>query len=280
MATRLDAAASANATTLAYSISAGTNRRLIINVGSEGTQAGNHTCTYGDQTATFIGAAIAGSGATQQTVTKFELTEAQIAAAVGTTITAGNVPTDFNISARSYQDCEQTTPLTNFDTDSTGAATPNPLAALDITPVGDNAIIVAFSGVGNATTATWAAPLTEQTDQATASAAGSMADMEQVTAALVACEPTWASQNRAAGVAVAIEDLAAVTREQDSFRYYDNGTESGSSAHELQNVDLTIGTLDIFHTRVGSQMIGNPPAETCTLQHKENGDAATEWRDV
>jgi hypothetical protein len=222
---------------------------LLVGIAGEGTQAGNHTCDYGGETGTLIVTIFAGSGATQQTVSLFEFTEAQIAAASGTTITAGNVPVDFNISAVSYQDCEQGT-LTNFDSDQSGAATPNPLAALDITPADDNAIINAFAGVGNATTATWASPLGEQTDQATASAAGSMADMEQTTAALVACEPTWASQNRSAGVAVAIEhlDSAGITSVDSAY---------GVGADELDfdelDVDVngagfeaTIGASDVY----------------------------------
>lgn len=209
MATRLDAAQSANATTLAYSVSAADNRRLVVFVGSEGTQAGQHTLDYGGQTGTHEGESIAGSGTTQQTVSCFTFTDAQIAAASGTTLTAGNVPADFNISARSYQDCEQGA-LTNVDTDNTGAATPNPLAALDIVTSDDDAIVAAFVGAGNATTATWASPLTEQTDQVTASAMGSMADDEVPTATTIACEPTIASQNRAAGIAIGIEHLSSI----------------------------------------------------------------------
>lgn len=68
------------------------------------------------------------------------------------------------------------------------------------------------------------------------------------------------------------------TREQDSFRYYDDGTESGAAAKENQNVDLTIGKESTFGIRVGMQAVGDLDAESATLQVKDTGDADSEFR--
>lgn len=279
MASPLDTPTAVASSTHSFTVTAADNRCLIVLVTTEGTQSGNHTCTYGGQTMTHVVAAIAGSGTTQQTVTLFYLNDAGIVAASGTTITPGNVPGDISIHAASYQDAMQTTP-TNTDTDSAAGTTPNPLAALDIVTGADDAVVCAGSGMGNAGSCAWASPLTERTDQATASANGSYADDSVPTATTIACEPTWTTQNRAAGVALELVHESAVTREQDGFRYYEDGTESGSTVLAAEDTDITIAKETTFHLRVGSQMVGDPDAESCTLEYKENSDAATEWRKV
>lgn len=73
-------------------------------------------------------------------------------------------------------------------------------------------------------------------------------------------------------------DLAS--RDQAAFRFYADGTESGSTALEAQNTVITIATATVFQARVGAQATGDPAAESATLQYKETGDAASEWRDV
>lgn len=79
---------------------------------------------------------------------------------------------------------------------------------------------------------------------------------------------------------IQIVGTTLASREQDSFRFYDDGTESGATALEAQNTDLSIGTEEVFQVRVGGQMTGDPAAESATLQVKETSDAATEWREV
>lgn len=76
-------------------------------------------------------------------------------------------------------------------------------------------------------------------------------------------------------------EIQLVTREQDSFRYYDDdGNEATSTALELQNVDLSIARETTFHERVGTQYVGDPPAESAELRYKETGDAVGEYRKV
>ena len=81
-------------------------------------------------------------------------------------------------------------------------------------------------------------------------------------------------------VTVALRPAVAYTTEQDSFRFYDDGTESGSTALEAQNIDLSIARETTFHVRVGGQMTGDAPAISAELQYKETADAASEWRKV
>lgn len=74
--------------------------------------------------------------------------------------------------------------------------------------------------------------------------------------------------------------LAAADHEQDSFRFYDDGTESGASALENQNVDLSIAKETLFQLRVGGQLTGDPDALSATLVYKKTGDADSEFRKV
>jgi len=207
MATRLDTAANAAATTLAYSISAGNNRCLIVGAQMEGTLSGNIGASYGGQTMSLVRQEIAGSGTTQQTVALFYLNDAGIVSAANTNVIITNLASvDQTVHARSYQDVVQTTP-TNTDSDTSGAATPNPLANCDIVTSNANAVVVSLSGMGNAGTAAWGSTMTEQTQQADSSSTGSLADDEVPSPTTIACDCTWTTQNRAAIVALELEDL-------------------------------------------------------------------------
>lgn len=90
---------------------------------------------------------------------------------------------------------------------------------------------------------------------------------------------TWHNDIGIDSIEIVGTDLAEA--EQDSFRFEDDdGSESGSTFLEAQNVDLTRGKEDPFRLRQGVQHTGDPAAQSVTLQYKENGDAAAEWRDV
>lgn len=69
-------------------------------------------------------------------------------------------------------------------------------------------------------------------------------------------------------------------REQDSFRVYEDGTESGAVAIAAQNVDINRVRNKVTHMRVGMQTIGDAPTESAELQYKETSDGAAEWRKV
>lgn len=73
-------------------------------------------------------------------------------------------------------------------------------------------------------------------------------------------------------------DPGALEREQETFRFYEDGTEAGATALETQDTDLTIGREVTFGLRVGTQMVDDPPAESVTVEYKESGDAAAEYR--
>jgi hypothetical protein len=68
---------------------------------------------------------------------------------------------------------------------------------------------------------------------------------------------------------------AIVEKDQEAFRFYDDdGDESGSTALEAQNVDLSIDKETVFHLRIGMQTVGDAPAEAATLEHRKVGDPA------
>jgi hypothetical protein len=79
---------------------------------------------------------------------------------------------------------------------------------------------------------------------------------------------------------VALRVGSTVDREQDSFRFYEDGTESGAVAIDSQNADINRSREVITQLRVGCQYIGDPDAEAGELQYKETADAASEWRKV
>ena len=143
-----------------------------------------------------------------------------IAAASGSTIAfTGQIAVAMTWHAISYTGVDQTGGATTFpetNSDSTTAATPNPLTGADIVSVADNAVL-AIAGQGTDTLASWGGtnPLTEQTDQAdnaTTTTHGSMADRLVTGSETVAVECTWVSQNRSC---VASIEIAAFTAAPD-----------------------------------------------------------------
>lgn len=66
--------------------------------------------------------------------------------------------------------------------------------------------------------------------------------------------------------------------DQEAFRFYEDGTESGATAKDAQNVDVTVAQEEIFQARVGTQVVNDAPTESVTLQYKETGDGDAEYR--
>ncbi len=203
--TRHGVAASGNADNPSFAIAAGTDRALIVGIQQEGDLTPDQvSVTWGGQAMTQLVTAFVDAGGTDQEVFLFLLLEAGIAAGVGTTIAITGQDADFTFHAQAYENVNQgggasSVPETNSDT--TAAATPNPLTGADIV-AGDGAAVVALSGVGNATAAAWGADLTEQTEQqdTVPTTTGSLADGLFATGQNVNVEATWTAQNRAAVV--------------------------------------------------------------------------------
>ena len=68
--------------------------------------------------------------------------------------------------------------------------------------------------------------------------------------------------------------------EQEGFRFYEDGTESGSTALEDQDVDLSIVRETTFQNRIIVNATGDPPTAQYQLEYKETSDPVTEWRKV
>lgn len=200
--TRLDtAAATATLTTLDYTVSAGTDRLLIIAWAAEDTSIRNITLDYGGQTpieaideGTDFGVAIWGG--------IHFLTDSMIDAATDDTLTiTWSGSTDASVfTLASYEGFDQTwDPITEAATnwDTTGSSTPNPLTGADLTESPDGLVVASAGNGSGSQSATWASDMTEQSDLTSGSAMTcSMADRLSTTSANVDIEPTWTSQNR------------------------------------------------------------------------------------
>lgn len=193
-------------TALAYTVSANSNRYLLVAISQEGTSAAQPSAvTYGDAAMTLISQLQVGSGTTKCRFDLYELKEAGIAAAVGDGISVTGAPVNVTtIHACSYKNVNQTTPIGTPDTDGIDASTPNPLTGVSIVAIKDN-IVMSFSAQGNFGAASWAG-VTERTDLATAggSAQASYADIKVSVDGTIDPRCTWTSQNRAVQVGVEI----------------------------------------------------------------------------
>lgn len=72
----------------------------------------------------------------------------------------------------------------------------------------------------------------------------------------------------------------AASIEQEGYRFYNDGTESGSTARQLQDVVDSITRLLTFQLRIILNATGDPPTQQYQLEYKEASDPATEWRKV
>jgi len=68
--------------------------------------------------------------------------------------------------------------------------------------------------------------------------------------------------------------------EQEGFRFYNDGTESGSTARQAQDTNDSIGRGITFQTRFLMNATGDPPSKLFQKEYKEAGDPASEWRKV
>lgn len=285
MASRLDAATGQATTTgFNYSISAGSNRGLIVCIEQEGTTLGQPTASYGGNSMAVVADIEVNPGTTSQRVTAFFLNESGIAGAGSTAIAVGNVATSVTVHAASYQDCAQTTP-TNTATDGSTAATPNPLTTVDITTSAPDSVVVSFAGMGNSGTAAWGADLTEQTEvvDSGATATGSYADAEVASSSVtVNCECTWTTQNRTAQLSFEIANAGgAAVLQQEGYRWYNDGSESGSTARQNQDTADTVSKETTVQLRtIVNVTSGNPNAVQYQLEYKETADADAEYRKV
>ena len=75
-------------------------------------------------------------------------------------------------------------------------------------------------------------------------------------------------------------EFTAAEIEQEGFRFYEDGTESGSNPLAAQDTDISIGKGTTFQTRVLLNATDDPASEQFQLEYKETGDGAAEYRKV
>ena len=89
-----------------------------------------------------------------------------------------------------------------------------------------------------------------------------------------------AYQNDFAVDTVYIEYDSKASLEQEGFRGYNDGTESGSTPIANQDVNFSIAKDVVFQMRMLLNATGDPPSQQYLLEYKEASDAATEYRGV
>jgi len=214
----LSTPASAAAATLAHTVPAGTDRMLVASFGHE--VSGRITVDSVD----YGGQAMVEAVQSDTIDTGFSagcsiwyLLEAGIDAASTNVITPtySAAPADEEIHAAAYENVNQTGGATTNPATAeaeTNESTPNPLI-LDLTET-DEGMVAAVGCNGSANAYTWAAAMTERTDQADASSQSSYADRLSTTGANVDIEPSvGGTQNRAAGCSASFAQAAAATHE-------------------------------------------------------------------
>jgi hypothetical protein len=153
-------------TGLSHTPGSGSNRGLLFVVGYEnGADPGVSSVSFGGQTLTRINGTVAGT-TTVARVELWYLNEAGISAASGSTFSVtwgGAAPSNPMYAAATYQDVSQCAPIGDSSTNSTDAATPNPLTTGVSVTSGAMAVSGAISG--NNGSYTWNNGWTEGTDQ-------------------------------------------------------------------------------------------------------------------
>lgn len=89
---------------------------------------------------------------------------------------------------------------------------------------------------------------------------------------------TSSSSFRMISANISLGFISPPVHEQDGFRFYADGTETGAAALENQNVDATVAKETIFQLRQGAQLINDPSARSVTIEYKKTGDADSEYR--
>lgn len=220
--TRLDVAfsdGSDTAGTFSYTVSAGSDRCLVVCVSDEGALTeDNLSVTYGTESMTKQANNFLEAGSFDNQGTIFTLNETGLTAASSTTcVVSGLLGNDFTVHSASYEGCDQTNLATPGGLDSTSAqatsSTPNPITSVDVT-ASDGSVVVGFGTCGSPETSTWGGtiPLTQQTDErdepsGSPTAAGSLAD-RLTSAETVDVECTWNAQNRATITTIEIPEVS------------------------------------------------------------------------
>lgn len=201
---RLDAAASGLADDFTYNVSAALNsdRLLIVCIAQLHSGAANQvTVTYGNQTMIKSSLNISSGNGLESYI--FYLADAGIAAADDAVVRVTGQNAVCTYHAISYQGVRQTTPIQGIASAGGTGATPNPVTTVDRAGTVEGALINIAATKG-ATTASWNAAMTEQTDIDDTTVTGSMADKLTTSTDNVDVECTWATQDSYATITACI----------------------------------------------------------------------------
>ena len=94
---------------------------------------------------------------------------------------------------------------------------------------------------------------------------------------------TWAGtggNDEWAAATIALRPGSTASLEQEGYRWYDDGTESGSSPRQNQDTADTVERGVTVQLRALVNATGDPSSQQYTLEYKETSDPAAEWRPV
>ncbi|MFH2054820.1 MAG: putative Ig domain-containing protein, partial [bacterium] len=194
-------------TGLTHTVPAGDNRLLIFAVGYEDGTVSDPVAavSYGGQALTRAGGDVAGTTFWGRAELWY-LKEAGIQAASSNTFSVtwgSSTPTDPMYGAATYANVSQTSPIYDIDSNSTDAATPNPLTvSIDVAAYG---VAVGNWFSGNNGSYTWNNGWSEAFDQTSGSTCTmSAADHAETAAGTVTASATHSGPNRQAAVALSL----------------------------------------------------------------------------
>ena len=194
--------------TYSHTNASGSNRIMLVSIGTEGSGDSVTGIDYGGQALVKIANAL--NPTSVNNVTLWYLLESGIASASNTTITiTQNINTPKTVScAISYKNVDQSSPISEYATDISEVAT---LTGLSLTESSGN-VLVCTVGNGSGYSATFPATMTEQYDSIDYTQVGTnlcFGDRLSITNGSIDPAPTNSGVNRNTGISVEIAKVAS-----------------------------------------------------------------------
>lgn len=245
------------ASTLAFSVSGGSDRLLVVAVSGEWSPGASDddvtAVDYGGQAMVKVRFDLGFVSGNSIGTSLWYLLDAGIVAAVGTTITptfANAVnQSDPMIHAASYEGARQDAGvLVEHKGDAVVGASPDPITTIDLIESSGN-LLVAGGAIGEplpeGTVSSWSAAMTEQTDQLSGSAASSFADRLATTEANQDIELNWVGPvNRQAANSVHFAQVGFVPSCLREASATDSPTSTSTTYEVIPGMALTPGGGD------------------------------------
>ena len=266
--------------TYTHTNASGSNRIMLVSIG---TETGGDTVSgidYGGQALVKIANALDGTGVNN--VSMWYLLESGIASASNTTITITQPSntTKTTSGAISYEGVDQTTPVSEYATDITAVATHTGLALTEA--VGN--LLVVITGNGSARYPTYPATMTEQYDSADYTYVGTsltLADRLSITDGSIDPAPTMSGVTRNTGISVEFTAYASnnIVNAQLGSRFEETDTRKMYHFEEGQDTEENIFNSAFTTSGNASQTTAtDPTGKVVMTQSGGSGNQAKAYR--